>query len=515
MGVSFRLKTLKKFIWPILIGILAYFLGSGVIANAQDYLSQDSYNVNDLSYCDIPLSEYIDYFTKYKGDLYEFYVSYYGGNSIFTFYPTLNNTHVTYSVEGVTDTSMVNWLYLGSSNSSLYSLMSKSSFSLSLSNTKCNNLDFRDNVQALSDFTSWTESYHNFYDNYNTIFNNVNSTNFTGYSNRTGSPTSSRVNTNNFDNKYNAYVELDYSSQNQYLIYSSIPVYYDSSPTYRNFTTIKPLMLNGVLYNTGDLITFDYIPDEGFIDSYNNLPDIYLYFDKSYISNLGYKLQFRSTSFMVNNNVRYMLSRAYGRKTINNTYYYEPIDCKINLSQAGYSESNGTVTFGLNGLTCSTDLSSYDYISASITFYRDDDSILDSFSYIKSSFTNGIDYKKFGGSGYYGDIFQPLRGLSGDFVGFISSSNNYNNILTIKSDNRWVYSQPYNLTSLSVVNPIYNEFLGSTIPYDTVYQNYGLGIDQGVLFSLDDQHRVNSVNLDLFFDSNSYLYINDPNNGQI
>ena len=35
VGVSFRLKTIKKYLIPILLGILAYFGFNGIFANAQ------------------------------------------------------------------------------------------------------------------------------------------------------------------------------------------------------------------------------------------------------------------------------------------------------------------------------------------------------------------------------------------------------------------------------------------------------------------------------------------------
>lgn len=519
MGVSFRLKTLKKFIWPILIGFLAYFLGSGVItAKAEDYIVENTYTLNDLTFCDTPITDYVDYFNNYKGDLYDFYVSYINGDVFFTFYPVIRpagveSTNNYYTAELVDNSSIINWLKLGTSSSGLYTTMKNNLFAFKLDSTKCNNIDFRDNVQALNDFTSWTESYYNFYDNYRTVFNNVDTTNFTGYTYR-NVPTGAKVLDNSYNGSYNAFVEFDYTSQNHYLLYSSNPTYYDESPDYRDFVNPKKLNLNGILYNTGDLIDFGYIEDVNFIDSYNNLPDSYLYFDKTYIDNLGFKLQFFSPDFMNNNNIRYMLSRASGRIKNGDTYYYEPINCSINLSQASFTESNGTITFTLNGLNCSSDLTPYDYISANVVFYRNDDSILESFSHIKSSFTNGIEYLYFGGE-HLGIVYQPLRNISGNFTGFISGNNNYSNILTIKSDNSWIYTQPYKLSTMTLVNPTYNEYLGSTQPYDSVYQSYGLGIDQGVLFSLDDQHRVNSVDMDLFFDNFTYLYLSELNTNQV
>lgn len=506
MGVSFRPKQIIKWLIPILA-----ILGLGFLSDvkADEIAVQTGYNVRQLEFCDVPITEYIDYFERIKGENYNFYVSYVGNQVGFTFYPVITEpTDINYySANKVTGTTYVNWLKLGSTTEN-YNLKDEYVFTLSLNDSKCENIDLIDSVTANMDLTDWFESYHDFYTNYQTIFSNINVTNFTGYANRSNVTTAYRVYVNNRNNTYNIYSEFDYTTQGQYLIYSSQPVYYDEEPIFRSFTgDVLPLNWNDRTYYTGDQIDFNYNyqPVLEFND-YTSIRDIFVYTTASNFNNVAFTINYQTIADNFNESYIY-LDKIYGQKNVgNSTYTFD----EISFSNCMYSESitNNAITF--TGLSCNVDFTVYNSISLKFAIRTPDFSsygsskvlydlnVINNYSSGSSLFVN--EWR----NNYTGDFYFPLILSSFDnptvnssYNYFISTTNSYNTLFTVRSNNKALYTVPYSLDPFSMLSTSSNEYLGSLEPYDSITNS--LNTNRGVLVTPDPDSSIGTYPYQISF----------------
>ena len=521
MGVSFRLKTLKKFIWPVLIGLLAYFFGSGVItAKAEDYITQTQLLPQDISYCDVPITDYIDYFERIKSDNYEFFVSYNGSSVAFNFYPSIPSTGGVKPINTLTASSgIVDWFKLGSTTENYNGYARYNTFTLSLNSTKCENIDFRDSVIALSDFTDWMESYHDFYTNYQTIFSNINVTNFIGsssYRNGTGNT----VYVSEKNGYYNVYVEYDYTVKGQYLLYSSRPTYYDENPTYLTFDIYpKKLMLNGKLYSTGDVMDWGYQSQEELKD-YSYIKDVFIYDNVSNLSTLNFKLNFNPLDSNFSYAYYPVIYYAYGQVYHSGTESYNPYITfdKIDVSKCNftyrYNRSSDYITLEIDSFNCpSGTFTGYTLVSLDLIFEYGDytykpSNLFYNYSLSSDSIQTYINDSKINiqASGFF--PYTNGGSTSSNNKVFVSSYNNYTDIVYGVSDSKYFMAIPYTLDTLTLVNPSMSDLLWDK-PY--IYGNIGKNLNQGILFTTNPEQD-STYKLSIFFNEGVILSLTSNNN---
>lgn len=258
-GVSFRLRNLKKFIFPILLGILTYLLSNGLLAHAQESIIIDTQSVQDLDICGKPLSNYVDYFEQYTSNKYKFVLSSNVDFNKFTFWfiPTYfdNINYSIVSYNGSTS-NYGKWVSFTNVSQNDRTYFNNYIFYLQFSDIAyCENVSFLDNVNAQSEFIDLMENYYNFRNNpYTQDFPSINSTELGLISYPIG-----RYWLSCGDNHLCSDVGDQFDGYMWNILYSNTPIYYDTTiDTWYEYWnenySILPVIYNGRTLSNGQQI---------------------------------------------------------------------------------------------------------------------------------------------------------------------------------------------------------------------------------------------------------------------
>lgn len=531
MGVSFRLKTLKKFIWPVLIGLLAYFLGSGVItARAESSGNYQTYvDVSTMTHCGKPLQEYLDFFIEHTSDLYHDIVTYNNGVVSITFVPnffdSLNMSTIGFdSPYTLTNYLAFNETTLSSTNSNL---LYNSGFTFSFDSSKCNNIDILDNVNAMRDFTDYMEEYQTI-TNYapNPLFTNFNASNVVATK---LSSTSQYVPlyTQNVNGVYIASIQSYYHSNvvqynDQYVLYTDFPVHFTNTP-YNTFQEpgymYDYININGKNYNVGDIILWDY-QNEEVLKDYSYIKDIFIYDTVSNLSTLNFKFNFNpldsNFSYAYYPVIYYAYGQVYHPGTESNNAYltFDKIDVSRCNFTYRYNRSSDNITLEIDSFNCpSGTFTGYSIVSLDLIFEYGDytykpSNLFYNYSLTSDSIKTFINDSKINmqASGFF--PYDSGNSTSSNNKIFVSSYNNYTDIIYGVSDSKYFMAMPYTLDTLTLINPTMNDLLWDK-PY--VYGNIGKNLNQGILFTTNPDQD-STYKLSIFFNEGVILSLSSNTN---
>ena len=497
VGFSFRPKQIIKWLIPILIALGLLSVSDFVKADTRIDVSVP--DVDELDVCGRPLTDYINYFTFYSGQQYNFLVSYSNDYTEFIFVPNTyydlnfyssvsgNNTYLTYFYNTSVDESKIDLMYL-------------STFVLSYSNdeSKCNNTDFLDSPSASQDFLDYIESYHTSFN-----FNTINSTNLTGYSQVYSQNVCSRIQiSNNRD-----YIFNECNSDNNIIFSSNEIIYQDSSPPINGYGEHYPTYINGSILTNGQIIEPSYYPPVDFPVYGQPIRDIYFVAFASTMSNLKLTYTFVPEDSSYGQHVYPFIVRSYALTSpYTSVYSHTNTSCSIN-NYSYTNNSNGSITLNINGFSCSGS-TGIGQVSFKISMVSDDDKIysVNDFTYTFSGAnTNGQFYDTYNKvqAGY---ILFNYYNLSRQFKFFISSSNNSSTqVVSVNSSNNWTYMVPYNISPFEETNPLYNEYYKYS--GGMMYGQYGLSINRGLLITNNYTMSQDLSSVNLFFYEGTYIYV--------
>ncbi len=208
----------------------------------------------------------------------------------------------------------------------------------------------------------------------------------------------------------------------------------------------KNLVINGNLYSIGDNIPTYYdlffnesdtnIDINKELDNYNSLSNFYFRINKSDISNFSFAYEFNplyALSLVISNpnyfedfyNDLDVGIMYFGRKynSTNNYYTYDRIDCTLNHT---FIKNSNTINSNGANLSCSTDLTDYDYIYLYIDqFLKSDEYINPTVKYVNLQ-VNSATYHY---GDYIGYIYDKFDNLSSDFeMSFSSNETGFSSV---------------------------------------------------------------------------------------
>ena len=540
IGLSFRFKTLKKFLFPFLLGILTYILSSGIsflnVYAASTNL--DTYYIYDFKDLDLdniivnekPLSYYLHYFDNLND--YYYTIPYLEYNT------TANYYSITYYLTPISADSIYQSVYFKNSTSTtqfVSSIYSSNNQVWKRQKIQSNyNSTMIDN--ALNVISSCLTS------NSCSGLSAINVTEFLGGTYAYSTLVSNNSNYNaNYKNGSNGDV-MDIGG----FIYSSpIPIYFVTGIELGNKVFYKSLLWNGETKVYNDLLpTYYDLNNGGNNDDDNNFfqvvdnrfRSLYLNLDKSDLSSLS--LNYTYAVYNIDNydsNLDMIPFWYYGRKN-NGTYYsYESINCS---NSSSVSSNENVYDFTFNNFTCTSDLTNYDKIYIYTTQKYIDDSIpmfiygLDVNTSANIYYGNylGVLYENFDNlnSGFklllstYDD-YNPCQVnviTDNDYVGFDLIENS-NSTLTLETRGDWFFSCQHNgICTIKFGNKIYNKnlLIYDDLSYSNVSStNLKLFLEDNIIVSIvnnnsvsyyDNNGNIVSNNIFLTYDStdNSNLY---------
>lgn len=384
-GVSLSWRKIKKYLIPILIGILLGFFGQflniltvyaaqkkvenlNTTYNFQMY-TYDNYNFNQKIFNDLSiyqfLNEYVnkDFSNHYTLitfnddwifiNLVERRSNYNFGFSIYGY----NDSDLTYIQFLPIDTHYIRtppntytWGIKIGSSSNPFNTQAYQNFKNCSENNNCSKT-------GLYDENSYTWEYTT---NFNNIFRLSNQF-----------PDLVVSNDDSYNFQHYLYSNSLYWTNIQFIYYDVVT---DASTSPKGNAYFKKVIINGHEMQPGDNIPMAYTGSTPPIGGNelptwsNTIPNLYFNVGPTDISTFNYSFNFKSSynSSEYIDNLNYNIN-FYGK--INNTdyYSYEKISCSF--SNTNFSYSNGINTLNFNGITCSSDLSNYVNISGNILFY--------------------------------------------------------------------------------------------------------------------------------------------------
>lgn len=520
-GVSFRLRNLKKFIFPILLGILTYFLSNGLLAHAQESIIIDTQSVQDLDICGKPLTDYINYFEQYTSNKYRFVLSSSADFDKFTFWFIPNYfDDINYSIISYngTNTSYGRWVSFTNVNQNESNYVNRYKFYLQFSDIlQCENVSFLDNVNAQSEFLDLMENYYNFSNNpYTQDFPSINSTEL-----RLISYPNGKIWLYN-NNRMVSDVGDQYDGYMWNILYSNTPIYYDTTiSTWYEYWgqnwEIFPVIYNGRTLSNGQQIDFNYFPPRTF-DDYSKVSNLFVYDNVSNLSSLSLDFTYSPLDPLYSTAVYPYIYILYGQKDINDSSpytYFDRIDASSCTLSYNTTHNNSNILH-ITGLNCpSSLLSGYTKVSFRIVFVYDNfnerevDQRLISYSVNSNAisvFVNDSDYNF-----TYSDIYYPLNDnneISSSTKLLLTTSDSFTRYSYVISSARYTNFIYYRLDSQELINPVYNELMWDK-PYVTV--DYGKSINKGVIIATDPSYN-QTYNLKLFLPENTYVSTSSNNN---
>ena len=513
VGISFRHKQILKWLIPILLGL--GLLSFTDLAKADSYFIIDTENVEEITQCGRPLTDYIDFFNEHLTDMYNYVIMKRENDYWVTFIPNIYQNIYQYVYYPQTN-------YSGSGNISLYrfddrnftnsetTLFATSSFNLRFMSNKCNNTSLLDSDFAQAEFVYVMDNYSNMISNHNTILSEVNTTEF---------ESSTLWSTLNADGNNNRYFSMNYNYNNRYdmLLYSSTPVIYkDSAPTWfsywNNSYTVKPLKFNDtVLVNNEEVVISDYdTPEEkGFFTTNLGFPDTYLIIDKNNLNSFRVDYDFYAEDENYTTNHIYNVIQANGHKVNNNVYEFVSLSCQI--GQVSYAiQTDGLIKMVATGITCDNIPNDITDISFKLSMWgveNNINNIVNDFGYkVKSTII--AEYINIGNYNLLGNVFFKYNAQN-DYLMFLSSKeDNYSHYSSTISNNRWTMQAPYNLSTLTETDPKLNDWALNNQP-KPIQGVFGSVLNRGLLITRDNTMSNDSTEINLFVDNSTYIYISN------
>lgn len=425
IGFSFRLKSLKKFIFPFLLGLLSYFGFSYFnLLSVYAYGNLDSYYNLEVEEKDFNNDSFGDYtYQELLNIGLEDYENYYV-NTLITNYN--NFSIITFAVYSKNATNPLVSIYnnKGSSSGSSNSLMSydysyQSYYSYNISSNQSSD-DINNLINSLYDCLN------------NNICSNISSL----YNLPTYYYSSNINNTDSYS--FNVWT-------NGYYYNNQLPVINRQQNVSDNWFYVKSIKVNDNIVNFGD-----YIPSycdlyscgggsssDSNLISVNRLDDFFISkIDKSNLNNINAKWTFNFSDLAYVESLRWQYF-FYGRIN-NSTYYsYESIDCTPSWQTNGYDIDLNKMSYkyGIESISCNSDLSKYDYLYVRFRLSEYNSNSVNLINNLKLTTSNGFINTSpiFNGNNHY-RIMDYFDNLSSDFNILLSTTSELN-YLTFKSDN--------------------------------------------------------------------------------
>lgn len=526
-GISFRWKTIKKFLFPFAFGLLAYFGFGGIFDNFNLGFIQ-TYAYNMTSYYNVDMFDYKTYLENSSCDdtnLYEFLNNYINSinwsNSYNQIFISINlgydHTPTDLRLYFV-PTSSVNqnqghkiWTF-GLNQSSGWGPIFKAEASkqyvgsLVINKDSCNNTT---NLQSVLDFITTTANTGAPSNSFYTP--GFNYSNGTGYYNVTWA-------------NYNSFSDSSSYNVGGWWYYSSYDLYFaSSSEAGGNNKYWKTIHINDNNQNYGfdsklpsyrDI--YPYTPTPVFIGYKKQLDTLYTRFSPSQLSNYDLQINFKvpqsvlgfyqtPEEYIDNTQFDYICS---GRVSSGGYYYYESFPCSLSSS---YTTTQNTITYIFNNVTTSSNLSNYDTLYVTINPKYIDSNVSTTMFNLNYTFTNGYFYN----TSYKGAIYERLSGLlTLDFKLYFSSNNSPNNanlyIDTTNFDNT-IFTMGFSNTSHKEFYQIGQSVLGNPDNYEEL-EHFRLtrvsnSFDTGVMvYQQNGSTRLSYLNL--FFNDGMYISSN-------
>ena len=501
MGISFRLKTLKRFLLPFLIGVLAYFgISSFNIMQVHAYNSTSTFynfEYTEIDFDDIQTDG--DYSFKDILDLSTIPSDYYyvytfiersGGDNTpkvytlryFLFDKTLTETYI--DIYGRSTTNMgitnnyVNFIF----NPSRYFTYYQPLFTLSSSMTT---EGFETNRQKL---------YSCLVDNDCT--NNFSSTTDTWSSSLNKLPTINNGSSYNFDL---GVLLMDNTAYNRVMpYYTNIPVKYTTYTSTGNTTYFRKLIeFNGTQIETLDPIkTYCDFYDctsggtewiTGIVDTPTfNIGGI----SPSDITSLNIELHMSLLSGNIDSDNPFpYLYNFYGRKD-NTTYYsYEKIDCF--MGQMYGIGTDNVYNYYVNNVSCTTDLTPYDNIYINIYPYG-------YFTANDIQFTTNYGWTYTSPLLHHYSILEKFNNLPSD-INILLSTTDYITSAHYVTDNEYMFNALVNRDTNKISSVVGNK-----------YQQFGTYDNTSLMiYNLKSVNDNTTSELYIFFQQDTILSVGD------
>ena len=452
-GVSFRWKTIKKFLIPILFGLLSYFGFNGflgvikvnALANYDttttlEYGDFYETNFDDSNNGGVTFKEFLDTLIKFyeENDSYYDIVLYnVGSNTSYdiALIPKKTNRDVDVSIYAYSNTYF---------NSSIYDYMYRFEFPL---NSEYNILE-----------SNW----------YNTLKSCLSSNTC---------PTSSSS-SNGFSYTQRLYTSFSlFSTVSPSSAFEScsnnvdcvtklpvIPFYYSSLNFIFNPTSaevrdrdiyLKKISFLGNVYNVGDRIDSYSEISADFVNplkkNKNSYGEVYFNIDKNNLSNFSFTTTFKTIAYAQD----YVLNTAFtfkyfGRVVHENYYTYEPIKCTLPNNSFAYNQNEHDVSLAINHFNCTSDLTNYDKIYGYFDWYKTEQ---DEFSLsvydVEYSSTNGNTYVSEFLQG--AELMEEFKLLPSNFKFGFSSTSSFLAMAHVFSSTDYTLAQGYNNDSLEPI----------------------------------------------------------------
>lgn len=545
LGVSFRWKSIKKFLFPLLIGLMSYFGFSlfGCIPVFAGTNYNTSFNFSIPNY-DNDLDSKTCGDTNMKNFIHNFISSFesnYSNNYVIKV--ALNRLNSLHQDQSITygDTHLIISIY-----------------------PKTYNSRNRVNFQMTSDYIYNFNYYHVsskpwFSTNNHTYYNfdiNIDTCSISPYSMNTyqsmitllssGTFSSSSNNSSTFSSSNGSYMYLDYDSFtnisvsdntdvdlgevfNNWLYYSSAEINFNQNPA--DCTGYcKALHINNTntTYQLSDIIpTFWDIKDSFnpptppspsyYIDYKDSLGTIYTNFPTNNVNNFDLNISFNTydlTALQYNQNLDYTWG-CYGRINHNDNYYtYEKFSYCDFESNGDYILDSNLLNLRFNNFhiydsndNIISNFSNYDKLFFYIDFQYKDSSLNSTISNLNISFGDNVYYEDYFSGPIYDHFNFPLYSK----MLFSTSLNDYNYFYvkysgTTLTNKYFLYKQQYNLLDKSTLGSY--SFVG--VDFQRLYANNNLNVGYMVYSQLSNQNSgFESSSLDVIINSSIIISSRD------
>lgn len=510
MGFSFRLRDLKRFIIPILLGIAAYFGFGGLFGGfiqVHAYINTDTYvdfeipvmtdeQKNQQYYADYTKEQLLEYYTNYESNDFKIVTTFEYNGEIRLFIIPVARTSLTLGfpisgqymrAEDRYDTFYVRYVQLRRNvNLNFHQSTTFSTIEHCLSSNTC-----WSNAQTIE---------NNFFDR-----NQLISGGFVG--NLFQSSLLSNV-----DNNTSLEIEeSDVQSYLQYIYSSQIPLYIEYNNRVNSYY-YKSVVINGTTLDSGDSIPtykelFAHYVDDLHFDNFDReIGSIYIggFYGESAISSF---VNYTGTATFFYNDINYVNNLTidytfFGRKDNSNYYSYDKLNCSANSTPytitLDENLNKATIVYFPNGIQCTSDLTLYDKFYIDISNIKLDSTDSSIYNY---TYTDSGSYRERMTSTSYirpqnNFLLEKFVSLPSNFSMIVSS--NKDNALLLLTDNNWIQLATINrdTNKQSIFSPYIRE--NGTIT-NTIH--FGPSYNRNVLiYNLSSYYN---------YTSDMYLFIQD------
>lgn len=453
-----------------------------------DYIestNMDSQIFNDLTY-----NQLLEYYTNYDSQYYNLVVSFTSSEVTIDFYPkTFNNIKLSFF--GFKNRHQLNYHYVFSSATSQYQVNIQSSNSDYFGSSEFNKLK-----NCLDNNVCWSS------------YESVNSSIFFKFSRTTNEfenivfVTSNDIpNTINNNSSYVISTQTFYS----YIYSSQVPIIvdYDSYYDYSDHYYKKLILNNELLEDESEFVTYRDIftpeSDDSSSNYYENVGNLYIgSIPKNNLNNFSATFTYNYSDENYVNSIEYRYL-FFGRVNHNTYYSYEPINCTTSVLSStaiDTTKKQATTTFFPYGLTCSSDLTSYDNIYIRIYNTYDvntNSSIFNLKGRVQSGYYKRLsDVRATSNSSY---IYERFEDLDSSFSFMLSTQRDLD-YAYYETDNKYIASVSVNRDNNSIGSLILNP-----ISFGTQSNT------NAIIYNMSNYYSDNT-DLDLFLNYNTIVSFN-------